>query len=86
MASTTRGFGGVARGSLGLVLAANLLTTGVQLARVDRGWVHGRLAAVTAAQTVTVPHGLPGLLSTDRLPYFIACLGLILVQKVLLLG
>ena len=86
MASTTRVFGGVARGSLSLVLASNLLATRVQFARVDRSWVHGRLATVTAAQTVIVSHGLPGLLGTDRLPYFIACLGLILVQKVLLLG
>ena len=65
---TSRVFGRVTRCSLSLVLAANLLTTRVQFARVDGRWVHGRLATVTAAHTVIVCHGLPGLLGTDCLP------------------
>ena len=65
---TTCVFGGVTSGSLSLVLAANWLTTRVQFSRVDGRWVHGRLATVTAAHTVIVCHGLPGLLGTDRLP------------------
>ena len=65
---TTRALRGVTRGSLSLVLAANLLSTRVQLARVDGRRVHGRLATVTAAHTVIVCHGLPRLLGTDRLP------------------